>query len=292
MCLIVAKPIGKKMPSLEKLDYWFTSHKDGAGIMFNDALHKVHILKGAMTVTELHNLQSKMIELIKPLTPAQINIVWHFRQATEGTVKPQNCHPFPVSSNKKELASLDLITNRAIAHNGIIWNYGEGGLTELTNADTDDTTDTQKFIERYLSRMGKTVFNQGVRSLIAEYTQSRFAILDETNINFIGEFIKDDGLYFSNSGYKEVKPSPVLSYADSIYAKEYKDWKQYRYKYQCDYCGITTEELYDVGDGLVCKSCVNILDDFGSDVASSDEASESDSNYKVKGGYNYNGNSN
>jgi predicted glutamine amidotransferase len=271
VCLIIAKPIGKKMPSIEKLDYWFASHKDGAGVMFNDAMHKVHILKGAMTITELHNLQDKMVELIKPLIPAQVNIVWHFRQATEGTIKPQNCHPFPVTSNKNELASLELITNRAIAHNGIIWDYGEGGLTDLTNKDTDDTTDTQKFIEKYLSRMGKAVFNQGVRNLIAEYTQSRFAILDETSISFIGEFIQDNGLYFSNSGYKEVKLSPILAnynYTDSIYAKEYKDWNKMRYKdiYQCDYCGNVTDRLYDVGDGLVCESCVNILDDFDKDI--------------------------
>jgi len=274
MCLIVAKPVGRKMPTIENLHYWFTSHKDGAGIMFNDALRKVHILKGAMTVTELHNLHNKMIKLIKPLSPTQVNIVWHFRQATEGTVKPQNCHPFPISSNKKELESLDLVTNRAITHNGIIWDYGEGGLTDLTNKDTSDTTDTQKFIENYLSRMGGAIFNQGVRDLIAEYTQSRFAILDETSISLIGEFIKDNGLYFSNSGYKKIEPSPIiLPYADayantSLLAKEYDDLKRGHYNnfQYCDYCGGDARHLYDVGDGFVCKSCADILGRFNDDM--------------------------
>lgn len=279
MCLIVCKPIGQDAPGDKELKRWFKTHPDGMGLMFNTQDGKVHILKGAMTPGEMITLQSTMIQLIKPLSPKDVNIVYHFRQATHGSIKPGNCHPFPITKDVDKLKATEIITHRAIAHNGIIWEYGTYSKKSWSFDLSADLSDSQQFIIEYLADMGGHIHNKGTRQLIASYTESRFAILDNQGIDLIGKFIKDKGLYFSNGTYKTAfKPiaAPVVyqpplaslddygmdDYEMELALEEEKKTGKITEDY-CDNCGelVATRELRNTGYGyFLCKSCYKELE--------------------------------
>jgi predicted glutamine amidotransferase len=269
MCLIVCKPIGRDLPGDNELKSWFNTHPDGMGMMFNTPDNKVHILKGAMNIEEMLTLHTRMVTLIKPADPKNINIVYHFRQATHGSVKPGNCHPFPITKDKDKLRATEIITDRGIVHNGVIWDYGTYSHKSWSFDIEDDLSDTQSFIIDYLADMGKHIHNKGTRNLIATYTDSRFAVLDSQGIDLIGEFIKDKGLYFSNGTYKTV-PKPIVTpvqYQSPLNSLD--DYSMYDY-YQdevkrgrieedyCDNCGdlVSLKDLRDTGYGYsLCGLC-------------------------------------
>lgn len=271
MCLIVCKPIGRDLPGDQELTRWFKTHDDGMGMMFNTQDRKVHILKGAMTPGEMLTLHAMMIKLIKPLDPRDVNVVYHFRQATHGSVRPGNCHPFPITKDIDQLRATEIITERGIVHNGVIWDYGTYSNKSWSFDIKDDLSDSQKFIIDYLADMGSHIHNKGTRKLIAAFTDSRFAILDTHGIDTIGKFIKDKGLYFSNGTYKAVpKPiaAPVMYQPPLNSLDDYGSmgWDYYREEEEkgkineeyCDNCGdlAPAKDLRDTGYGYVlCKSC-------------------------------------
>lgn len=270
MCLIVAKPAGVKVPSNKKFRTWLQKYPDGAGMMFDNGNGRVHIIKGVFEVDDFFHLQAKLARQIKPLHAQDVNIVYHFRQATEGQISPSNCHPFPITKDKTQLVKTELTTDRAIVHNGIIWDYDTG--TQGTCNLTTNKTDTQKFIEDCLVDMGELIRNESVKHLIARYTASRFAALDKDGIIYIGKFIEDDGLLYSNGGYKEPEVT-VKSYQDyelpskgmTAY-KDLDDWiaEDDYSKYDIERCDVCDE--YVPLDGIkllhgsyVCNECMQYV---------------------------------
>jgi len=55
-----------------------------------------------------------------PVDPRQLQMILHFRIATEGRVYAGNCHPFPISEDGDKLQALSTTTEVAIAHNGVL----------------------------------------------------------------------------------------------------------------------------------------------------------------------------
>ena len=199
MCLIVCKPKGIPLPGRKKLKQWFASYPDGVGIAFQYR-DKVRILKGAMTDKEMFALIARMEKLLCPKKPKDIDIVIQFRQAVTGSVCPKYCHPFPVTSSQEELDSLDVLADCALAHNGIIHEYSTR-RNGCTLKAANDVNDAQEFIKDYLAGMGGSLWNPFVQRLIQSYTASKFALLTSTGIVYIGEFIADQGILYSNEGY-------------------------------------------------------------------------------------------
>ena len=292
MCLIAVKPAGVKAPSNHQLKMWFKEHPDGAGMAFENGDGRIHILKGALDLKSLYKMHRRMCNIIKPEKVHNINVMYHFRQATEGAVAEHNCHPFPLTSDTVALGSTDVICDSAIAHNGVIYNYAtyKDGLWDYKQ--DDNTTDTQKFIEQYLAGMGDCIYNKSVGSLIAKHTSSKFAILSDNKITLIGQFIWDKGMYYSNYSYqesivvvqKEQTPVPSYSYYDHMYGDTTnnstgrfyhsgdmnKDSDHYKENYFnklfegdelvfCDNCGnsITYDESICVFDSLLCAECAD-----------------------------------
>lgn len=115
MCILIIKPFDVDLPSQAELTTAFDNNKDGFGMAIASKDGKdVVIKKGALTLKHVFNLLSTVKE------PKSKQMILHFRIATEGAICPGNCHPFPLSSEEKELKATEIHTDMAIAHNGIL----------------------------------------------------------------------------------------------------------------------------------------------------------------------------
>uniref|UniRef100_A0A6M3XTY1 Glutamine amidotransferase type-2 domain-containing protein n=1 Tax=viral metagenome TaxID=1070528 RepID=A0A6M3XTY1_9ZZZZ len=117
MCLAIYKPTRSKLPTKEELEEAFRVNSDGFGLAVRVKDKGVVILKGAMTRDDMFALLKKVEE---HADTRRSPMLLHFRHATEGRVWAGNCHPFPVTSNPKDLQAVSIVTDMALVHNGVI----------------------------------------------------------------------------------------------------------------------------------------------------------------------------
>lgn len=234
MCIIVAKGKGINMPSKEILKNCFDYNSDGAGYMFvRDG--KVYINKGFMTFDKFYESIDKLSRIIDLTEHA---LVMHFRISTGGNVDAGNCHPYPITSNEEHLRRTQFVTDLGMAHNGTIstystkYGYGYTGQKEILN-------DTQKFIRDCVSTIKELdndfLKNQRAMKLIEDIAGSKLCFLDtDENIHLVGDFIEDNGVFYSNSNYLSHRTYPRPSYYDGYgygngKGRNYTAWDDYDY---------------------------------------------------------------
>jgi hypothetical protein len=240
MCIIVYKPAGIPIPNYNILLNCFDSNPDGVGYMYQDNnSDKVIIEKGFMSFNDLiiaiENLNSKI-----DITAS--NLVIHFRYATQGSINPANCHPFPITAKVKQLQQTTITANMAMVHNGVI-------PFCLDYNNKNKLSDTQIFIRDYLSKMdNSTLFNPAVLALIEESTSSKFIFMDNSRVKILGRFIEDKGIYYSNDTYKKSRWYKASKIKNKISMYSITDY--------CIYCG--QYGYVDKYNGL-CSQCQEIL---------------------------------
>ena len=254
MCIIIYKPKNTKLPDKKTLQTCFNNNADGAGFMYiQDG--EVKISKGFFKFKELY----KQLISIKDETP----MVLHFRITTQGGVRADCCHPYPLSDNMHELRRLNTSCSVGVAHNGII------SLTSTYNSKVD-YNDTMQFIKEYLTLIidKKSRFNyykdSNKLALINRLIgSSRLAILDKNeHCELIGDgWLQDGGCYYSNGSYKssyiKVKTTTATTTATS-YNWAWDEWECYYnpykrvYEFDDYYCPYAVD-----GDANYCDECVN-----------------------------------
>lgn len=190
MCIIVFKPRRIPMPALDIMENCFKANPNGAGFMYrNNGV--VHISKGYMTLEALLkaiNLVQEVVDLKKT------DVVIHFRISTHGSSIPANTHPFPLSDSVDDLRALNITCDRAIAHNGILHEYGG-----FSNA-VSDLSDTM-----YFAKMLSHVNDKFVEPLLKVHADkgSRFVFMSgKGKIVTVGMFKpKGTGIWYSNTTY-------------------------------------------------------------------------------------------
>ncbi len=196
MCIIVYKPMEKEMPSKNILKTCWENNDDGAGYMFPDG-NKVTIKKGFMKFDSFYASLKSDYKKMGRFTP----FVLHFRISTQAGVNEQCTHPFPLSREMDDLRKIRTTCDIGIAHNGIIDLTKSGYYTTVTYSDT------MKFITDYASLIIKSkdyYKDKDTVKLIDRLVQGKLAIMDsDGHVELIGEFIKDNGIYYSNSYYKQ-----------------------------------------------------------------------------------------
>lgn len=234
MCIVIVKPEKEKLPSESILKNCFDSNPDGAGFMYAEN-GQVHISKGFMKLKTLYQALGD-IDLNLPF-------VIHFRIATAGGISQHNCHPFPLSDNVHSLKALNIHSDIGIAHNGIINIQEEAKLS-----------DTQTYIKNILYPLRDQIDLEPFQNMISlSANSSKFAIMKNNgNIVLLGNFIKDNGIYYSNTSYKE--PS-LKSYYGNLWNFD-KDYPVADYyNTTCPFChGDNIRESANAYD-LVCKDC-------------------------------------
>ena len=233
MCIIVSKAKGLDIPEEKILQRCFNTNSDGAGLMYvKDG--KIQIEKGYMTYADFKN---RLDELNKLYDLRGKSLVMHFRITTSGGTNPHNCHPFPISNSPIELKSTNIITEEvAVAHNGIINAYSYV-------KENDVLSDTQLFIQKCIypiMQLQKDFYkNKSIMSMFGDIiNNSRLCFLDkEENLYYVGDWISDNGIMYSNSGYK-----PTLSYYSSLYNFDNYEDEEEDYDYSYNYIKPKTEE--------------------------------------------------
>lgn len=197
----------------------------------------VRILKGFMRFPDLLESLLSIKREVKSIT--DIDMVIHFRFATQGSICAPNCHPFPCSSNEKDLRSLSFSALTGIAHNGVI-NF-------CSSKKRSKLSDTQIFIRDYLSRIPyRELHNSAIKKLIYEATNSKFAIMSQRGVDLIGPFVEHKGIFYSNSSFMADEQLKKCAF------DEYFDY--------CDSCGRLSagEYFYDV---WLCPQCLSYFNE-------------------------------
>lgn len=258
MCIIVYKKEGLSLPSKQTLKNCFNNNSDGCGFMYV-ANNKVNIKKGYF---KFKTFYKDLLDVVKKYGD-KVPMVLHFRITTQGGVKQHLCHPYPLSEDMKDLKKLNTNCDIGVAHNGII------SLTTSYQKDID-YNDTMLFITDYLSLIidKKMDYYKNAKTLkLIEKLigSSRLAILDKNgHCELIGSgWVKDNGIYYSNSTYKEKTYSSFDKWGygyydyydygyDDDYDKEYALFKNNNGTYDFDdtYC-----PLMNFGDDTYCEKC-------------------------------------
>lgn len=208
MCIIVSKEKGVDLPTKEILEQCFNHNSDGAGLMYAEN-GKVNIVKGFMDFKSFYEYLMKLDRVYDLKEKA---LVMHFRISTGGNIDGGNCHPYPISKRKKDLRSKCIKTELGMAHNGVISMYSSYSVKEELN-------DTQRFIQNAVApiyNVDKEFYKDyDIMSLLEDIAGSKLCFLDKNeNIYYVGKFVEDNGIMYSNTSYIPYKTYPVYNYDD------------------------------------------------------------------------------
>lgn len=251
MCVIASKPMGINMPNEATISKMWEKNPDGAGFMYT-VKKRVYIEKGFMNVKELLNALAGLEKRIKKLdtTLKDIPVVLHFRITTHGGTSAENTHPFPITDERTLLTALELSSNVAFAHNGII-------DTVNAYANLSDTQVYASDIMYPLYKYDKMFYKNIHMQELMENTinGSRLVFLDrEGTLTYVGSWQEVDGIKYSNL-HHTYTPSfnyRSYSYLEGGYASPYapmstkeKNGLINRNYNECDAC--TIEKYTDYG---------------------------------------------
>ena len=235
MCVIVYKPINQDEPSVTLLKKCFEINPDGAGYML-PLNNKVVIRKGFMTFEDFKNDYYDFI-LKNEIDVKSVPIVYHFRITTQGGVKKELCHPYPICDSYDNMRKCISTCDIALAHNGII------SLTSQNyyyrSRKQPNYNDTMTFIKDYASLLiGNNLYFASHKNtcILLERLigSSRLAIMNKLGyVKLIGEFYNHDGLYFSNEHVFTQTHTYVSTHKPTV-SKSY-DYDSDAYDYDYDW---------------------------------------------------------
>lgn len=181
MCIIITRPAGAKMPPKAILDRCADLNPHGFGFATKDRTFK--------TLS-----RSEFFRELKTIGKYETAIL-HFRYATHGSIKEENCHPFR-----------DEITGVSFAHNGI-----------LDIATANDMTDSETAFRNVIAPAIREHGYQSDEFIMAAYSvigSSRFAFIDsEGEYRLFGPFTQYKGCWYSNRNFMPyVRPSRSYAY--------------------------------------------------------------------------------
>lgn len=189
MCMIIVKPVGVELPTEGVLDRCALINRDGIGVAWtHDSMVKIK--------KDFNDVDAFKSFMAKTLTKQHAALI-HFRIATAGKVDEGNRHPFPLTRRNKRLRALESVTDIAVAHNGT--------FTDLKGHKK--YSDTMLFIKNVLSDpiVRNNLYSDAIHELISGYLDtSKLAVLDRMGkITKFGYFYEENGLWYSNGGYKK-----------------------------------------------------------------------------------------
>ena len=208
MCIIVYKPVGVALPPRETLKNCFDNNPDGAGFMLRTR-NGVKIDKGYFNFEDFY----KNLMKIKNINSFEVGL--HFRIATHGTVNALNCHPFSVTKKLKKIRKVQQTTAAAVMHNGVLSSVQVKNSSGLS--DTVVYTRDVLYNLSNLTACNLTTTKQAIDTINATRGTSRLLIFDKNGAKLFGNFIKENGVYYSNDSFKT---SYASFWNTSIYTNE------------------------------------------------------------------------
>ncbi len=240
MCIIVCKPQGVEMPSIDTLQNCFTNNPDGAGFMWADG-KRVHISKGFFTFDDFFDAVA--------MIPDDMAIVMHFRIATHGGISEGTCHPFPVTDNMDKMILTECDDRICVAHNGVISGMDDG----------KGVSDTMAFIRDYLAPLRRLcpdmLHSSDALAIAGKVAGSKLAFMDNSGeVVTCGEFMEKDGVLYSNTSFLK------RTYSYSSYADWWKQWTDDSEDENAVEVSDAMQELIDNLPFDYCKDCPERFD--------------------------------
>lgn len=261
MCVIIVKPIDTDIPSKATIRKCWQRNPDGAGYMYqhND---KVVVSKGYMNLADLEIA----LDELERLGIANTTLIIHFRLATAGKVNKSNTHPFPVSTENKELANLDIEAESALAHNGILPNvWGKKALKKYS--DSFMFTKTIAHLPQ-----GEALYD--MLELIAQTSDSKFALLNGdlhlfgkweehtdgciySNLNFLYNWARVGNEWITDGFTEVIDPKTGKATGDFVEIVKEDDF----YSWDTPSCPVCADgHLDDCYQFFYCSSCGTMVD--------------------------------
>ena len=187
MCLIIAKPSGKKgLPKISNLLKGWYGNSDGAGYAYSKKGDNVVVYKkGFMTIKsfiEAYESEPFYAE------PDEYSVVLHFRIATHGGKLSSLTHPFIISSPIENPLSYS-------GEKSVVFHNGARIGTAVVKAGYSDT---MEYAETVLSQLGK----EDIAWLEGTIGYNKLVVLHpnaELQIVNAQQGMEKDGIWFSNS---------------------------------------------------------------------------------------------
>ena len=208
MCVAILKYPGIDLPDRETLYNCWINNPHGAGFVFHRNCNNI-LKKGFMDFDQFFQ-SLKESKILKSQS-----LMIHFRVASVGSVKKENCHPFVVSDTYNQMKQLFL--------NGRFCAAVHNGTFKFFKQTSEDVSDTMQLIKCISSVVNKHkdlktigIYND-LKQLLQIYTKEnncRLAIMNQFGqINRFGKWIKDNNskLYFSNESYVKVSQRFALT---------------------------------------------------------------------------------
>lgn len=173
MCVIVYKPKNKIISENTILKMW-ESNPHGAGL--------VVISKDKHTISKGYFTPEILLQDLESLQNCALAL--HFRYATHGAITERQCHPFILSSDITTASEVFIETSQPILmHNGVINGFGNNKIS-----------DTLDYITNILAHIPCIK----ARKKLLHSTGSKYLLIEDNKIHFIGKFEAYHGLQVSN----------------------------------------------------------------------------------------------
>jgi predicted glutamine amidotransferase len=213
MCIIIVVK-NKTTFKEEYIDNAAENNPDGIGAAWVES-GKVWFAKGLTKESVKKLLRTKN-------TP----ILLHFRLATHGRVCKELCHPFPLDVRLLSKNKLYGYVDSVLMHNGTEHRFKDLQDYLKTKAIHDENMSDTKALAYFLA-LHKKDYD------LLKLFSGKFAILEKTgNVLLFGDFIEDDGNYYSNTSYKYSYKNYYKNFYDDIktnYNKNYNRYYNYNY---------------------------------------------------------------
>lgn len=183
MCIIVYTPEGVDLPSEKTLKQCYNKNPDGVGIMYRIDQSNIQITKGFM---KYEDFKTALDGICREVDVTDIEVAIHFRFATHGSIIKELCHPFIVEESLETMRATNAVVKGALMHNGVICNYAPRGMV-------GQVSDTMVFVAQN---------HCNLREGIKMENGNKFCLMDGEGTTLSGDFVKENGVYYSNSGFR------------------------------------------------------------------------------------------
>lgn len=236
MCIIIYSKKGTKIEENELKEAWETN-PDGGGYAILKG-NRIYYRKGFMNYHEFLNSFRKY-------NNKNYEKIVHFRITSKGSTNKRQTHPF-----KKNNPNITEYTGKKPVY------FMNGTISNLTLEK--GLNDTATYIRKY--RKGIKANQQGI-NILSQATDCRWAVVTVNGIFISDDFIKEDGLYYSNLNHKyinyydPIKEDPKNYYEYSL--KEIITDKKLRQQIYKDKALLNDTEkfIYNVCNNFLCFNC-------------------------------------
>jgi predicted glutamine amidotransferase len=202
MCLISVIPQGveKNIRNISRyIIQGMKTNTDGSGFMYKKSnANTIGVKKGYFNA-------ERMIRDISDLNlTSNDHLILHHRLGTQGDNSDENTHPFVISDNHLEIIATDVVTDKpCMVHNGIFYDISEYVKLNPKFSDTYAFTRYVLAVNGMLDMAydNSKLFDKLTKNIIGS---DKICILHpEKGILLIGSYIKVDGCYHSNNGFRQ-----------------------------------------------------------------------------------------